>query len=194
MSRPDHVLDGRGKEMTRENLLHVAALLAGVFMMVLAPAIAGAAETATPNGDPSRGKALFVGTAAFAEGGAPCLACHGIAGAGLGRAAGASYGPDLTPTHESYGDDGVAAILEELAFPSMEPIYTSRPLTEQERVDVAAFLAKVGEGAAPRIGGVLTVQVALVVAVFLVLIGVLGRRRMQGVRQPLVEQTETRKG
>jgi hypothetical protein len=68
------------------------------------------------------------------------------------------------------------------------------PLTEQERVDVAAFLAKVGEGAAPRIGGVLVVQVALVVAVFLVLIGVLGWRRLQGVRQPLVEQTRSRKG
>jgi mono/diheme cytochrome c family protein len=179
--------------MTRKNLLQMAVLVTGV-LMLLAPAIAGAAETATPNGDPSRGKALFVGTTSFAKGGAPCLACHGIAGAGLGRAAGANYGPDLTPTYESYGDEGVAAILEELAFPSMEPIFASRPLTEQERVDVAAFLAKVGEGAAPRIGGVLAVQVVLVVAVFLGLIGVLGWRRLQGVRQPLVELTQTRKG
>jgi mono/diheme cytochrome c family protein len=52
-------------------------LIAGLFLLP-GPLLAQA-------GDPQRGEALYVGTLAFAAGGAPCLACHGIAGAGPGQ-------------------------------------------------------------------------------------------------------------
>ncbi len=170
--------------MTRRGLLQIGTLVAGV-LIALAPMRAWA-------GDVGHGEDLFVGTASFAEGGAPCLACHGIAGAGLGRAAGANYGPDLTALFADYGEDGVVAILEELAFPSMEPIYAGRPLTEQERADLAAFLGQVSGQQAASIGGRLTVDVVIVAVVFFGLVAWLGWRRLDGVRQPLVAQA--RKG
>ena len=145
-------------------------------------------------GDPLRGEALYVGTVSFSAGGAPCLACHGIAGHELGLAAGASYGPDLTAIYEDYGEEGVADVLEELSFDSMVAIYESRPLTETEKLDLAAFFATVSTDAAPNIGSGLVLHVALITAVFMLLIGALGWRRLQGVRQPLVERTPIGKG
>jgi len=145
-------------------------------------------------GDPQRGEALYVGTVSFSAGGAPCLACHGIAGHELGLAAGASYGPDLTAIYEDYGEEGVADVLEELSFDSMVAIYESRPLTETEKLDLAAFFATVSTDAAPNIGSGLVLHVALVTAFFMLLIGALGWRRLQGVRQPLVERTPIGKG
>ncbi|BCR04517.1 hypothetical protein DESUT3_15860 [Desulfuromonas versatilis] len=142
--------------------------------------------------DALRGEALFVGTASFANGGAPCLGCHGIAGAGLGKAAGANYGPDLTALFEDFGEEGVMAVLEDLSFPSMEAIYAARPLTEQERDDLSAFFAEVSGQQAAGIGGRLTLDVAIASLAFFALVAMLGWRRLKGVRQPLVERT--RKG
>ena len=145
-------------------------------------------------GNPQHGEALFVGAVSFAEGGAPCLACHGIAGHELGYAAGANYGPDLTAIYEDYGEEGVAGVLEDLSFESMNAIYAERPLTDSERADLVAFFGTVAAGAAPDIGSDLVLHVALVTAVFMVLIGALGWRRLQGVRKPLVEQARNAKG
>ncbi len=170
--------------MTRRGMFQLGAIIAG-FLVWIAPAGALA-------GDAGQGEALYVGTASFANGGAPCLACHGIAGAGLGKAAGANYGPDLTALFADYGQEGVAAILEELAFPSMEAIYAGRPLTDQERDDLNAFLEQISGQQAAGIGGGLTFDVLLGVVVFFGLIMALGWRRLNGVRQPLVEQS--RKG
>ena len=89
-------------------------------------------------GDPQRGEALYVGTVSLHEGGAPCLACHGIAGHELGMANGANYGPDLTAIYEDYGEEGVADVLEDLSFESMVAIYAERPLTDSERADLEA--------------------------------------------------------
>ncbi|MCM2264765.1 MAG: c-type cytochrome, partial [Desulfuromonadales bacterium] len=97
------------------------------------------AETPAVTGDPARGARLYTGEAAFAKGGAPCLGCHGITGFGL--AGGANYGPDLTTMFENFGDEGIADILETLPFPSMEPIYATRPLTDEEQADLRAFFA-----------------------------------------------------
>ncbi|MDH3997443.1 MAG: c-type cytochrome, partial [Desulfuromonadales bacterium] len=95
-------------------------------------------------GNSHRGEALFVGSSAFEAGGAPCLACHGIAGHELGYAAGANYGPDLTTLFGDYGGEGVAAVLEDpSAFESMEAIYAERPLSEAEITDLTAFFESV---------------------------------------------------
>ncbi|MBE0597204.1 MAG: hypothetical protein IH614_08045, partial [Desulfuromonadales bacterium] len=64
----------------------------GIATLLLLAAPLAAQELVT--GNRLHGEALYVGTAPFEQGGAPCLGCHGIAGAGLGKAAGASYGPD----------------------------------------------------------------------------------------------------
>lgn len=158
------------------------------------PSVDAAGSEAESRGDPSRGQSLFVGTTFFAKGGAPCLACHGIAGAGLGRAAGASFGPDLTTLWENFGEDGVLSVLEALPFPSMTPIYDTRPLNHQERLDLMAFFAGVNGQPVPQISGRLTVDVLVAAGAFMGLIGVLGWRRLNGVRQPLLKNAHHGKG
>ncbi|MGK2906427.1 MAG: c-type cytochrome [Desulfuromonadales bacterium] len=144
-------------------------------------------------GDPAQGEALFIGTTAFSGGGAPCLACHGIAKAGLGRAAGASYGPDLSSTFADFGEESLLELLVELPFPSMEAIYATRPLNEQERADLSAFMGSVDGQLAP-IGGALMLHVVLVTVGLFIIIAVLGWRRLQGVRRSLVERARNGKG
>jgi len=147
-----------------------------------------------PVGDPEKGKALYVGSAPFAKGGAPCLACHGIAGAGLGLAAGATYAPDLTSMYEDYGEEGVIAILESLPFPSMEPIYASRSLTTGEQADVMAFLAQVSGQPPLQAGRQVAGHVAVGVAILFGLLVLFGWGRLKGVRQPLVDRVRKGKG
>ena len=146
------------------------------------------------SGDSQRGEALYVGNTSFSAGGAPCLACHGIAGHELGRAGGANYGPDLTAIYEDYGEEGVAEVLDDLSFESMDAIYAERPLTDSERDDLVAFFGTVSTDEIPDIGSGMALHVVLVTAFFMIVIGALGWRRCQGVRQPLVEQARNGKG
>ena len=98
--------------------------------MILPGRVATAQAPGGPRGDPSAGRALFVGARAFQAGGPPCGACHGISGEGLGVAA--SYGPDLSGASAAYGDDALVTMLDDLPFPSMAPVYAGRPLTAAE--------------------------------------------------------------
>lgn len=144
-------------------------------------------------GDPVRGEALFVGMTAFSSGAAPCLACHGIAQTGLGRATGASYGPDLSSTFADFGEEELFNLLVDMPFTSMEALYATRPLNEQERADLTAFMGSVS-GQLASIGATLTFHVGLAILVIFAIIGALGWRRLQGVRRPLVEQSRAGKG
>ena len=146
-------------------------------------------------GNPTRGESLFVGSVGFSAGGAPCLACHGIAGHELGHAAGASYGPDLTELFNDYGEEGVAAVLEDpSAFESMEAIFTDRPLTEVEIADLTAFFATVADNEAVDIGAGLAVHAVIGTIILLIIFGAFGWRRFIAVRRPLVEQARLGKG
>lgn len=143
-------------------------------------------------GNPTRGKALYVGAAAFEKGGAPCLACHGIAN--IGNAGGANYGPDLSSLHADYGAEGVAAVLESLVFPSMEAIFAERPLTEQERLDLTAYFGQVSGQPPTALGTTLNGDVALTTVILFGFIALAGWRRMKGVRRSLVEQIRKQRG
>ena len=156
------------------------------------PPSAGAADLVA--GDPVRGQALFAGTTPLAQGGAPCLACHGIAGRGMGMAGGASFGPDLTTIFDDYGAEGIAATLDDLAFPSMEPIYGTRPLTAGEQADMGAYLGKTAEDAELPAEKRMAAHVAIGLAVISALLVVFGRGRLHGVRRPLVLGVRTGKG
>jgi len=88
--------------------------------------------------DNERGEDLFLGSTRFTNGGAACAACH-TAG-GRGNLGGSSLGPDLTNVLGSYGGpDGLVGVLAAPAFPVMGEAYADKPLTEQERLDLAAF-------------------------------------------------------
>jgi len=137
-------------------------------------------------GHPLRGRALYVGSIKFENGGAPCLACHGFAG--LGPAGGATLGPDLTTIWENFGEEGVTAILEDLPFPSMEPIFADRPLTETERADLAVFFQSSPGGSSPAVQGAFGLGGLAVAGGCLVLAALAGRSRLRGVRRPLVDE------
>lgn len=146
-------------------------------------------------GDPDRGEDLYVGTIAFANSGAPCLACHGVAGHELGYASGANYGPDLTAIFNDYGEEGVAAVLEDpSSFESMEAIFIDRPLTEDEIADLTAFFATVADNEATNIGVGLVGHAVMGTIFLMIIIGGFGWRRFSAVRRPLVEQARLGKG
>lgn len=144
-----------------------------------------AAEPPAAAPDPRRGEALYVGAARLSAGGAPCLGCHGVAGHGLARAA--SFGPDLSGAHQQYGADGLEAMLEDVVFPSMAPIYRDRGVTRAERADLVAFLAE-ASGAQPAAlgagyaGGVVAAAAAFLAAVVAIGRRGLGRRRAAAVQ------------
>lgn len=144
-------------------------------------------------GDPARGHTLFIGETPFSGGGAPCLACHGIAKAGLGRAAGANYGPDLSSIFTQFGEEGLLSLLVNLPFPSMVAIYNSRPLTESERLDLTAYFAQTAKQAAPPPKS-LVWPILLGVIIVFAIVGLTGLRRFKGARQPLVDQVRKQRG
>lgn len=172
-------------------LRHVPFLLI-CFLWFCFPPSAGGADLDA--GDPLRGEAFFAGATSLTQGGAPCLACHGIAGRGLGMAGGASFGPDLTTIFDDYGAEEMAATLSDLSFPSMEPIYGTRPLTAEEQADVGAFLAKAAEDAQLPAESRMAGHVVIGLAAISALLVVFGRGRLQGVRRPLVLGVRTGKG
>lgn len=140
----------------------------------------------TADGEPARGKALFTGQTPFEKGGAPCLACHNLAG--LGMVAGANYGPDLTKIFDNYGREGLEGVLPSLPFPSMEAIFADRPLTETEQADLIAFLQQTAQLSVTPNSGKLAVQVIIGVLILLVLTFLVGLRRMHATRQPLIDR------
>ena len=149
-----------------------------------AAAVPQAAHAEDPSArapDPRRGEALYVGSTRLAAGGAPCLGCHGISGHGLARAA--SFGPDLTGAHAQYGADGLDAILEDISFPSMAPVYRGHAVNKEERADLVAFLGETAGAAPAQLGPWFAAGVAAAMAAFLGAVALLGRRG-RGRRAP----------
>ena len=163
-----------------------------VFMCMLMPQV-GFSE----QGNPAIGEALFVGKTPFANGVAPCLGCHAIGG--IGSAGAANFGPDLTALYEENEAEGVAEILESLLdFPTMEAIFTDRPLTEDERLNLTSFFRQVSEQqsgtTAGALGGKVLIGGIISIILFIGVFALMGWRRLTGVRRPLVEQARKQRG
>lgn len=139
-----------------------------------------------PAGDPETGRALFTGANPLSNGGAPCAACHTISGLPGG---GNTLGPDLTSVYPDYGgEEGIVPVLADLPFPSMKPVYGTRPLTPGEQAHLAAFLRVSAEGEPGRDGGRF---LFLGLGGFAALAGIAHitwRRRLAGVRRPLLRK------
>lgn len=93
-------------------------------------------------GNPERGKALFTGKTPFNKGGLPCIACHNTKGLPV---AGGILGPDLTASLKAFGKDALRSALTKIQFPTMEPLYATKPLTADEIADLIAFLESISE-------------------------------------------------
>jgi len=149
--------------------------------------------TAAPSvdGDAAQGRALFEGNTRFENGGPPCLACHSVAG--IGALGGGALGPDLTDVVNRLGEQGLAASLGNIQFPTMRPIFADRPLTPDEQANLVAFLRQAPM--AERSPSALLQLTILSVAGAALLIGwmqYIWRRRLRGVRKPMVASAAER--
>lgn len=177
----------------------VAFLAASATPAETTPAETTPAETApaepTPaagSGDADRGKNLFEGRSDLDGGGPSCLSCHSVAG--IGAPGGGALGPDLTGAYAKYnGETGLVAALTTVAFPTMQPVYTGAPITEQEARDLAAFLAQAPQATRP--GGsawklfVLSIGGVAAFSGFALLVW---RSRLAGVRRQLLRRPNPR--
>ncbi|MBI2504071.1 MAG: c-type cytochrome [Candidatus Latescibacteria bacterium] len=135
--------------------------------------------------DPSLGKELFIGTTRFQNGGAPCIACHSVGG--IGALGGGVLGPELTIAYSKFGEERLATILTDLPFPVMNTVFSKGSLTPEERANLISFFRSaavthrpteaVGQLALLALGGAM---------VLFAMAHLLWRRRLRGVRRPLV--------
>ena len=92
-----------------------------------------------PPGDADRGRELFIGHKAFANGGSACITCHTTYG--LGPQEGGKLGPELTKAYERLG--GRASLTARLwspATPTMLPVYKNHALELDEVMCLVAYL------------------------------------------------------
>lgn len=103
---------------------------------------------ATPE-EVERGRQLFEGKVALANGGAACAGCHNVRGEGpLG---GGTLGADLTFAYARMGERKLTPALAEPDSPMMKALYAKAPLTEDEQFQLKAWLAQVSkDGTPPR--------------------------------------------
>ncbi len=84
----------------------------------------------------AQGQAFFTGQKRFANGAAPCGACHALANRGIegGRMA-ADLGGLFTPD----GADAIKDTIGAIEAPVMKKVYSAHPLTDGEYAALAAF-------------------------------------------------------
>ncbi len=145
--------------------------------------------------DVDMGRDIFMGYARLQSGGPACISCHSANGAGtLG---GGRLGPDLTRIFGQHGRKGLAAWLSAPATPTMQPVFMATPLTADEILPLVAYFehtAKEGQpggAAAPLNFFLLGLGGA---AGGLVAFDAVWRRRLRGVRRPLVHPEDPRRG
>lgn len=157
-----------------------------------APAAKGAAApvpvAALPPGDAAVGRELFVGSVKFHNGGPPCMSCHSISG--IGALGGGTLGPDLTDAYQKYGGDaGLASFLTSVPTPTMNAVWSKTPLTPQEIANLTAFIKEGAVSQRPISAiGRLAVLAVIALIILVVIAAVYWRRRLLGVRIPLVER------
>lgn len=152
-----------------------------------------AVVAALPAGDAERGKALFMGTARFENGGPACMVCHSVAG--IGALGGGNLGPDLTTSGYIVSDTAFATFIRAPSTQTMGAVWANTPLTEQEQADLYAFLSKAS--ITQREPSALT-QIAMLsggsAIVFIALAQVWWRKRLVGIRKPMVARANAKSG
>ncbi len=142
-------------------------------------------------GDASMGRNLFTGTAAFKNGGPPCISCHSVTGAFL--LGGGTLGPDLTRVYSSLGS-GIVSVLTTIPFPTMVPVFRGHPLAQDEVLDLEAFLSET-VSSQPRNFTPYVVIIAIIGSlVLLAAAGLIWRRRLVSVREEMVRSARKLSG
>jgi cytochrome c2 len=135
------------------------------------------------------GRKLYLGTQRLENKGPSCMACHRVAGEGF--LGGGILGPDLT---EAFGRIGgksaLAAWLMNPASRTMLPIYSKRPISENEILPLVAFLKFKAESntVVSDVQDFNLLIIGFIGLVFcLVIIDALWRNRMRNVRKKMLK-------
>ncbi len=139
-------------------------------------------------GDASTGRGIFTGKPPLNNGGPACISCHNISG--IGALGGGSMGKDLTEAYVTLGEQGLTSILKSPPFPIMKEIYAEQPLTDGEIAHLVALLQEASRGGEPIPAQSPRIFIIISIVGFLLIIGIfqlLWRRRLSGVRQPMVK-------
>ncbi|MCI0486346.1 MAG: cytochrome c [Blastocatellia bacterium] len=145
-------------------------------------------------GDSEAGLRLFTGKTALSGGGASCMACHNISGAGL--LGGGTLGPDLTAANVKYRDPELISILQNPNFPTMNSVFATHPLNDEEIVQLFALFqnAKLANPAvpAPTAGPSIEPRFLLIgfaaTVMAIACLNLLWRKRLRGVRLLIVRR------
>jgi len=158
-----------------------------------APAPTAVPTVPLPTGDPEQGKALFLGTTRLTNGGPACMTCHSVVG--IGALGGGALGPDLTEVFSRYGGQaGLTAFLGNPSTTTMNAVWTSQPITDEERADLVAFFESATAPARPA--SLLWTLAGLSgggAAVMIVAAQVWWRKRLMGVRKPMIARANAKK-
>ncbi len=129
---------------------------------------------------------LFTGQKYFENGGAACISCHSVNSL---KAEGGSLGPNLTSIYKQLGKNGLNIVLKSVPFPTMKPVYQSRPITEKERAGLISFLRYSSKSRINRNKGQdLFMYAAVIFAIFVIFIPIIWKNRLSGVRRTLIKK------
>ena len=103
----------------------------------------GDESSETVAGDSNIGRDLVMGVKPFENGGPPCMGCHSVMGEKTITSGGGPWGPDLSMALLKLKEYGLSEFLKEIPFPEMAPLYHPRPLSNEERGHIIAFLKDV---------------------------------------------------
>ena len=138
-----------------------------------------------------RGRRFFLGAGRLSSGAAPCFSCHATQGADA--PGGGRFGPDLSLVFERLqGRKALGAWLAAPPTPTMRAAYGPGALTPAEVNALVAFLeAEAAAGGSATWRSVLQLLLfgASGMAIALVAIGGIWRRRFRAVRRPLVDES-----
>lgn len=153
-----------------------------------------AAEAQAPPFTPEQvaeGRALFLGERRLQADGPACISCHAVKSVG-GALGGGQLGPDLTLVYQRLnGRRGLEAWLRNPASATMKPIFTKHPLKPEEISALASFFDLTSKETGAEKAGANRMRFILLglagAAFGLVVLGLVWKRRIRGVRRALVE-------
>lgn len=89
------------------------------------------------------GAKLFSGLARFSNNGPACSSCHQVLDESTYNSG--TLAKELSETYELMGSAGVSGIIKNSPFPVMNKAYQGHSITEEEAVDLTAYLRNVSE-------------------------------------------------
>jgi len=134
------------------------------------------------------GRRLFTGQMKLSKGGPACISCHHIAGVGI--LGGGTLGPDLTNVNSKYNEVELASILKAPSFPTMSKLFANHELSDEEVVQIFAFLRSVArhEPGLIRAGSSYLTNAGVGVIFILALMSFAWRARLRSVRKQLLRR------